>query len=1365
MGRSYSDPNGVCRSKSRCLNAPLAMALGLVLIVYPRSTWADMNLRIRENPRGLDKLEQVRIVGGRVGFTLESTWENVGTDPIPWLFTLKEAPTTPWVIANGGIFSWPGHAHDTLLAPPVPTGSDNNKFGRHPHMLFFLYRQDPGNPTLLIGMSDLKHGFKVVPSEHHFFFMKDLDTYTKDHNKDRSFYGPIDEMNFIDFTVAAHAHLGFLNADGDYERDHGEPQHAGNPITHLLQTEIVELDKAMHPGAKYYLAGTCFVSGDANPVDNTQWVEICPQFAGGTFSFTYGTHGYGAVPGVPKAAIKVQVKYRLLGNVFCSRWYRPGEPGNPSARCWYAYWCFPKRDCYTRIVFCPFMNRKDRLIELPVWVPLTPWKLTRVIGPAWPEVFRTYPPRDLGPPPPPQRGLFGPPPDPAQLIDFAAPLPALTVLFSDDGGTSFRPGSDFTSAFFAMHNALEIDSAAMQPDTDFVASLKRMAPGYQQAADALTPLLAEVQDVLTNEDISVTGPALPLINQDLAQMHSALSLISSSLSTGSPADPAPFDTMGTALLDMAVQIRTFPSARYAHAADNLVSIARGFEFAADMIRGGLDEPLEQDFFLWGLRNRFQPMLAHFAQAMMPHMRVQVDLGDWGWFPSTIAGVKLRIQHRNTGQLLDEVILPLSDLSEFDVPLAFEEGTPLRLWFKLPTHLSRVVDLQAQDGLHVGPIPLIQGDVNGDNCVSSDDLARAQADQGIGGPTTNSVPPSDVNGDGIVNQDDLNTIQANLGQCGQELVALTGPDLSIMTTGKPSPVIVYKTLTYTLRVHNESILRATGVVVTDTLASTATFISATPNQGRCARNGAIVSCDLGSLLGGAEATVTIKVLPTITGPISNSASVSANEVDPIQDNNTTAVTVSALQLGVFLDTFETSTNSSDVNFENGERQGGTASVLGYLEDPATATGGALDALTQVNNPDSPGALRLNPQPGKELVAVSPNHNFVEGGDFTIQFEVQVGLNDPTGTSSDWAAVVFGAASQNALVNASDGMGILFRNNGQVEVWDGTTRVYSGDGEYPGGLPLRSIGVRIDVSTANFVGGSPATIRMIVNDRPVRLGSGAGLEHVKASGFRGNFITLEGYASQGNAWIHTFDNFSVSTTACVPGTCEGGFQLPGDCNQDGRTDLSDAICVLGYLFLGDPAILPCGDGTKNHRANIALLDWNIDSQIDLSDGVGELRFLFLGGPPHAKGSDCFEIAVCPEVCPGNRPDLTIEFLSPALFHCLAPGRCPTPLELDAVEQPFEVKYQIANRGEASSGRFTQLVEILDSSGSEVRRATSNVFEGLLPGQTAPTASGFSLFGLNLLPPDRYVIRLVADFGEEVRETNEDDNVSQLNITVVR
>ena len=91
-------------------------------------------------------------------------------------------------------------------------------------------------------------------------------------------------------------------------------------------------------------------------------------------------------------------------------------------------------------------------------------------------------------------------------------------------------------------------------------------------------------------------------------------------------------------------------------------------------------------------------------------------------------------------------------------------------------------------------------------------------------------------------------------------------------------------------------------------------------------------------------------------------------------------------------------------------------------------------------------------------------------------------------------------------------------------------------------------------------------------------------------------------------------------CGPST----FNIPGDCNQDGALDLSDVICLLGHLFQGTPATLPC----TSEAANLALMDCNRDGGVDLSDAIYKLAFLFQGGPPPDQGEGCVGMEDCPQ-----------------------------------------------------------------------------------------------------------------------------------------
>ncbi len=127
------------------------------------------------------------------------------------------------------------------------------------------------------------------------------------------------------------------------------------------------------------------------------------------------------------------------------------------------------------------------------------------------------------------------------------------------------------------------------------------------------------------------------------------------------------------------------------------------------------------------------------------------------------------------------------------------------------------------------------------------------------------------------------------------------------------------------------------------------------------------------------------------------------------------------------------------------------------------------------------------------------------------------------------------------------------------------------------------------------------------------------------------------TRGNTSYHSRESGQPPRLILVTARREGGRQIPGDCNQDGAVDISDALCIFGFLFLGSPGSLPCGDGSGAHPGNVALIDWQPDGAIDLSDGVAMLQFLFSGGPRHPLAVPGRETSACVPIrgCPENGP----------------------------------------------------------------------------------------------------------------------------------
>lgn len=119
------------------------------------------------------------------------------------------------------------------------------------------------------------------------------------------------------------------------------------------------------------------------------------------------------------------------------------------------------------------------------------------------------------------------------------------------------------------------------------------------------------------------------------------------------------------------------------------------------------------------------------------------------------------------------------------------------------------------------------------------------------------------------------------------------DLAVTMTDAPNPVAVNGNLTYTLIVTNSGPSDANGVVLSNTLPSSVSFVSASSSQGSCIQDGGTVTCSLSNLNNGTTAIITIEVLPTATGMITNLASVSGHQIDLLLSNNISATATRVL----------------------------------------------------------------------------------------------------------------------------------------------------------------------------------------------------------------------------------------------------------------------------------------------------------------------------------------------------------------------------------------------------------------------------------------------------------------------------------------
>ena len=107
------------------------------------------------------------------------------------------------------------------------------------------------------------------------------------------------------------------------------------------------------------------------------------------------------------------------------------------------------------------------------------------------------------------------------------------------------------------------------------------------------------------------------------------------------------------------------------------------------------------------------------------------------------------------------------------------------------------------------------------------------------------------------------------------------------------------LIYTVVVTNDGPGAATNVVVTDTLPGGVVPVSAQPTVGSCSRDGATLTCSLGTMVAGAqeEIVVTIDLLPTQpVGTVTNAVKVETSSPGDDPANNSDSASTKVVRPG-------------------------------------------------------------------------------------------------------------------------------------------------------------------------------------------------------------------------------------------------------------------------------------------------------------------------------------------------------------------------------------------------------------------------------------------------------------------------------------
>ncbi len=121
------------------------------------------------------------------------------------------------------------------------------------------------------------------------------------------------------------------------------------------------------------------------------------------------------------------------------------------------------------------------------------------------------------------------------------------------------------------------------------------------------------------------------------------------------------------------------------------------------------------------------------------------------------------------------------------------------------------------------------------------------------------------------------------------------------------------------------------------------------------------------------------------------------------------------------------------------------------------------------------------------------------------------------------------------------------------------------------------------------------------------------------------------SEPESWRQSYAVYGSPGEADLPQL--GGWQLPGDANQDGALDISDCVGLLLLMFqIPGYDTLPCEGETIHEGGNVPVLDTNGDGSVDIADAVYVLQYLFAGGSPPARGTTCIRVPGCQTRCDG-------------------------------------------------------------------------------------------------------------------------------------
>jgi len=243
----------------------------------------------------------------------------------------------------------------------------------------------------------------------------------------------------------------------------------------------------------------------------------------------------------------------------------------------------------------------------------------------------------------------------------------------------------------------------------------------------------------------------------------------------------------------------------------------------------------------------------------------------------------------------------------------------------------------------------------------------------------------------------------------------GVDLGVTVSDSADPVAIGSNFQYTIIVTNHSVATGTNVVLTDTLPSGVTFVSVTTTAGTCTGSSTL-TCNVASLGGGASFTVTVTVNAASTGTVTDTASVSGNETDPVPANNSASQPTTIVS-GPALRVTKTAALATDADNNGVVSPGDTLLYTIVVQNvgASSASNVTLSDTPDANTSVVAGSVQTTMGSVTGSVAVNIG-TLAAGSSATITFRATIANPFPAGVSSVSNQAL--ATSSNAASASSD-----------------------------------------------------------------------------------------------------------------------------------------------------------------------------------------------------------------------------------------------------------------------------------------------------------------------------------------------------------